>query len=76
MTQYTRVPLRRERKNRRLTLPGWALGVIGGVILLPDFGTAVVLSWLSTFCTAACTSAAAMLSNAAARKSPLGCSSR
>ena len=34
MTQYTRVPLRRDRKNRRLALPGWALGVIGGVVLL------------------------------------------
>ncbi len=34
MTQYTRVPLRRDRKNRRLALPGWALGAIGGVLLL------------------------------------------
>jgi len=43
MTQYTRVPLRRDRKNRRLALPGWLLGVIVGVVLLATFFSAYLV---------------------------------
>jgi LCP family protein required for cell wall assembly len=43
MTQYTRVPLRRERKNRRPALPGWALGALVGVFLLATLFSAYLV---------------------------------
>src|SRR5262245_967171 len=50
MTQYTRVPLRRERKNRRPALPGWALGVLLGVFLLATlFSAYLVFSTVRNF---------------------------
>ena len=43
MTQYTRVPLRRERKNRRVNLPNWALVAIAGVLLVLTFLSAYLV---------------------------------
>jgi polyisoprenyl-teichoic acid--peptidoglycan teichoic acid transferase len=57
MTQYTRVPLRRDRKNRRSSLPTWVVGAAVGVFLLGTFFSAylvfstvrnVVASWKIT----------------------------
>lgn len=57
MTQFQRVPLRRDRKSRRLTLPGWALGALAGAFLLATLLSAylvfntvrnVVASWKMT----------------------------
>ncbi|MCC7362293.1 MAG: LCP family protein [Anaerolineales bacterium] len=43
MTQYTRVPLRRDRKNRRPALPNWALAAIAGGFLVLTFFSAYLV---------------------------------